>query len=50
MLKNMKIFLDEHPHCAWGIVLNTGNIYIRKEHRIKFMPLYTVLQLENEVD
>ncbi|MFQ5628707.1 MAG: ATP-binding protein [bacterium] len=42
-LKSMKIFMDEHPHCRWGIVLNTGNIHTKREHKLKFMPLYTVL-------
>ncbi|MFQ5653024.1 MAG: ATP-binding protein [bacterium] len=43
-LKSMKIFLDEHPHCPWGMVLNTGNIHRENEGKLRFMPIYTLLR------
>ncbi len=45
-LKSMNLFLQEHPRCPRGIVLNLGNVHIRSEHNLKFMPLYTVLQFK----
>ncbi|RMI09046.1 MAG: DUF4143 domain-containing protein [Calditrichaeota bacterium] len=40
-LKSMQVFLNEHPHCSWGLVLNQGNIHREQKYRLKFMPLYT---------
>lgn len=42
-LKSIKIFLDEHPHSGLGLVLNTGNVYRDERYKLKFMPLYTIL-------
>jgi len=42
-LKSIKIFLNEHPHCPWGIVLNMNNIRRENKYKLKFMPLYTLL-------
>ena len=44
--KSLHIFLEEHSHSPQGIVLNTGNVRLEKEYRLKFMPLYTTLQFE----
>lgn len=42
-LKSIILFLNEHPHCKEGIVLNMGNISINRKYKLKFMPLYTRL-------
>ncbi len=42
-LKSINIFLNEHPHCPWGIVLNMSNIRRENKYKLKFMPLYTLL-------
>jgi len=42
--KSMRIFLDEHPHCEYGYILNEGNYQVMSNLGLKFMPLYTKLK------
>lgn len=42
-LKSMSVFLNEHAHCRFGIVLYSGNISMEPTYRLKYLPLYTKL-------
>jgi predicted AAA+ superfamily ATPase len=42
-LKSMHIFLNEHPHCKQGLVMNEGNYRAEENLNLKFIPIYTQL-------